>query len=78
MLATFDPTFAVFVSSHFSQLVEGGPVHCMIVGELDITTNCFHQLVRRHELTQILVELELLSCNGIDEWCNQLEECFDY
>lgn len=77
-LASLDPAFAVFLLSLLRQLVQGRPVQRMVISELDVASHGFHQMARRHMLTEILVELHLVPGDRIDERGDQLEETPDH
>lgn len=77
LLTTLNPAFTVSLTSLVSQLVQSRPVGCMVVPEFDITTHSLHKLARRDVLTQVLIELELLSSIGVNQGCDQLEESPD-
>lgn len=77
LLATLNPAFAVRLTSLVSQLVQSGPVGCMVVAEFDITTHRLHKLARRDVLTQVLIEPELLVSVRINKGCDQFEESSD-
>ena len=77
LLATLNPAFTVRLTALFSQLVQSMPVGCMVVAEFDITTHGLHKLARRDVLTQVLVELELLSSIRVNQGCDQFEESPD-
>jgi hypothetical protein len=76
-LATLNPAFTVSLTALFSQLVQCRPIGCMIVAELDITTHRLHKMARRDVLTQVLIELELLSSIRVNQGCDQFEESPD-
>jgi hypothetical protein len=57
-----------------SQLVKSRPVDRVVIFEFEITTHGLHEVAGGNVLSEIFIELELLSCVGIDERCDQLEE----
>lgn len=77
-LASLDPAFAVFLLSLLRQLVQGRPIERMVISELDVASYRFHQMARRHMLTEIFVELHLVPGDGIYERGDQLEETPDH
>lgn len=77
LLTTLNPAFTVSLTSLVSQLVQSRPVGCMVVAEFDITTHSLHELARWDVLTEVLIELELLSSIGVNQGCDQLEESPD-
>lgn len=77
LLTILNPAFTVRLTSLVSQLVQSRPVGCMVVAEFDITTHSLHKLARRNMLTEVLIELELLSSIGVNQGCDQLEESPD-
>lgn len=77
LLTTLNPALTVSLTSLVSQLVQSRPVGCMVVAEFDITTHSLHELARWDVLTEVLIELELLSSIGVNQGCDQLEESPD-
>ena len=77
LLAALNPAFTVSLTSLISQLVQGGPVRRMVVAEFDITAHRLHKMARWDMLTQVLIELELLSSIGVNQRSDQFEESPD-
>jgi hypothetical protein len=49
----------------------------MVILELKISMELVPQLLRWNMLAHIVIELELLPCQGVDERRNELEESID-
>lgn len=77
-LAALDPAFMILGSPLIGQLNQSRPVLGMVVSEFNIAAHGFHQLLGRHMLSQVFVELELGSGVGVDEWGDQFEESHDH
>lgn len=57
--------------------LQGRPVCGVIVLEVEVAVVNLPELLRRNPLPQVLVELHLFSCHGVDEAADELEECAD-
>ena len=63
-----------FLSTEF---IHCGPVHVMIILEINITAMRFQKLRGRNQVAKILVKLELFASGRVDKRVDELEEAPD-
>ena len=72
--STSDPPFLICLSPLICKLVDSRPVCCMIILEVDFPTVCVHQMGWWDVLSKVFVKFQLLTSEGIDKRCYELEE----